>query len=306
MPPVPADNFAYFRRWILLEFPNKFEGDDRDKDIASKITTSEEKSGLLNVVIGSLKNILKNGDYTTTQTVQDVERMYRINSDPIAAFASECVVYSVDDCDKMVMYEHYTEWCKDNCIEPKTSPKFSARFGKLGYNYYRSSTGNPRPYMWESCSIVESVQDSGKVLDVKKQEQGTYPSNCPAKKDHCSNIDKKNNGDNKNNILLYADNGTKTPKPWTDLPKTSQPMIKKSVQGLKDGLDGSRTDVIDMNHQIKIITSFKNSMHPDGRIPEYGLFALIVYNQSKELKGVVTVKQIEQLTRKLAKDGWKL
>jgi len=305
LPPVPADNFAYFRRWILLEFPNKFEGDDRDKDITSKITTSEEKSGILNVVIGSLKNILKNGDYTTTQSVQDVERMYRINSDPIAAFVSECVVYSVDDCDKMVMYEHYTEWCKDNCIEPKTSPKFSARFGKLGYNYYRASTGNPRPYLWESCSIVKSVQDSEKVLDGKNQEQDAYPSNCPAKKDYCSNIEEKNNGDNKNNILLYADNGTKTPKPWTDSSKTPRPMPNKSVQDLKDGLDESRTDAIDMNYKINIITSFKNSMHPDGRIPDYGMFALIVYNQSKELKGVITVEQIEQLTRKLAKAGWK-
>jgi putative DNA primase/helicase len=111
LPPVPGDNFAYFRRWILLEFPNTFEGKDADKNLIDKLTTQEELSGLFNLAVRALRKLLENGEYSYDLSTTEVQRMYRINSDPIAAFADECVVYSESDCLKITMLECYNRWC---------------------------------------------------------------------------------------------------------------------------------------------------------------------------------------------------
>lgn len=308
LPPVPADNFAYFRRWILLEFPNKFEGAAKDKDILKKVTTTEEQSGLLNVAIASLKRMLANGDYTDTKSVQDVERMYRINSDPIAAFSNECVLHSVDDCDKNIMFEHYKKWCDVNGVECLKSPAFSKRFKKLGYVYYRASTGTPRPYLWESCSLVESVQVEQKDLDAKNRQQDTYPSNCPTEKTYCSNkgeIKNNKNGENKENIIsVYTYNGAKTPFTWTDCILLPQPIANKSVQVDLDVLDGDLDGLSSLQFFTQLIIQEKEKSHKSGVIPNVEQFATVVKFNNKEVLKDVAIEKIIELTNRLSREGW--
>jgi putative DNA primase/helicase len=42
-----SDNYAYYRRWILIEFPKTFEKEEIDESILDKLTTEEEKSGFI-------------------------------------------------------------------------------------------------------------------------------------------------------------------------------------------------------------------------------------------------------------------
>jgi putative DNA primase/helicase len=50
-----SDNYAYYRRWILIEFPKTFEKDEIDDSILEKLTTTEEKSGFINRMLDGLK-----------------------------------------------------------------------------------------------------------------------------------------------------------------------------------------------------------------------------------------------------------
>ncbi|NOQ47615.1 MAG: hypothetical protein GQ576_00445 [Methanococcoides sp.] len=149
------DNYAYFRRWMIFEFKNTFSGEDADKDILNKITTEEELSGLFNLAVNNLKTLLQNEDYSYTKENAESEHMYRINSDPIAVFANECVVFSEDDCTKSVMFNNYISWSQENKLEPKKENIFAKRFGKM-YDAGRENTGE-RKTVWKNCACAVRV-----------------------------------------------------------------------------------------------------------------------------------------------------
>jgi P4 family phage/plasmid primase-like protien len=149
------DNYAYFRRWMIFEFLNTFSGDDADKNLIHKLTTEQELSGLFNLVIRKLKQLLKKEDYSYDKENTETERLYRLKSDPIALFSKEMVVFSEDDCRKMVMYDAYTQWCNENAIEVKAENVFAKRFGKM-HEAGREAAPGPdgkRQKVWLSCKI---------------------------------------------------------------------------------------------------------------------------------------------------------
>jgi putative DNA primase/helicase len=151
----PLENMGYFvsRRWILIEFPNTFEGENADKNLIEKLTTPYELSGLLNRALSALEVLLERGDYSYNKTVEEVERMYLINSNSVAAFADECIEPGADDTPKQLVYEEYKNWSENNNIKPLKYTTFCKRFKKLGYPDNRKSTGN-RDYCWEGISVI--------------------------------------------------------------------------------------------------------------------------------------------------------
>jgi len=64
IPETEDDTDAFFRRWIIIVFPNQFTDDKNaehkaDHSIIDKLTTPEELSGLLNKSLKSLHNLLE-------------------------------------------------------------------------------------------------------------------------------------------------------------------------------------------------------------------------------------------------------
>jgi len=73
---------------ILLEFENVFE-ENRDTTIIDKLTTEEEMSGLLNVVLIALKRLIKNNEFDYTKDIETVRKVYELNSNTMAKFVQE-------------------------------------------------------------------------------------------------------------------------------------------------------------------------------------------------------------------------
>lgn len=155
VPPVKNAGYSYYRRWILIEFPNKFEGKNADKNLIDKLTTEKELSGLLNKAIEALKRLLENGEFSYHKTIEEVQYMYQLKSSPVAVFAAECVKTSKEDTRKNLVYDAYVNWCTENGEKPISDNKFGEQFKKLGYHSIREPTGE-RKYCWESVSIDTS------------------------------------------------------------------------------------------------------------------------------------------------------
>src|SRR5208283_2759033 len=51
------DSYAFWRRWILIEFPNQFGDDKKDPEILNKLTAEAELSGLLNWALEGLARL---------------------------------------------------------------------------------------------------------------------------------------------------------------------------------------------------------------------------------------------------------
>ena len=77
---------AYYRRWILIRFPNNFEGEKADKSLITKLQTPEELSGFLNLALDGLKRVRENGKFSNEKSIEATQKEYEFNSNPDRCF----------------------------------------------------------------------------------------------------------------------------------------------------------------------------------------------------------------------------
>jgi putative DNA primase/helicase len=88
VPKTPDDTDAFFRRIVMFSFPNQFREDDpkTDPNLAEKLTTPEELSGIFNWAIEGLDRLLKNGRFSRSKTIEQTRELYLRASDPQLAW----------------------------------------------------------------------------------------------------------------------------------------------------------------------------------------------------------------------------
>jgi len=116
IPATKDESKAFFRRWIILKFPNSFvEGENADTHILQKLTTEEELSGLLNLALEGLKRLLKNGDFSHTKTTDETQHEYLRLSNIVLAFVQDCLEQDSEAfIIKQELYSRFTQYCRDN------------------------------------------------------------------------------------------------------------------------------------------------------------------------------------------------
>jgi len=82
LPKTYDESDGFYRRIILIDFPNKFDGPNRDDHLLEKLTKPEELSGFLNLAIAGLNRLLKNHKFTYAKTLDDVRAEYKKKSTP--------------------------------------------------------------------------------------------------------------------------------------------------------------------------------------------------------------------------------
>jgi putative DNA primase/helicase len=149
---------AYYRRWRLVEFPHEFAGDNEDKLIIEKLTCKTELSGLLNLALGGLKRLLKNGRFSYDKSVEDTEKTYMLNSNPVAFFMDQFTEVGGDDCEANDLFYAYLGWCEREHKKVVSNIEFSRRLSKMGYSSHRDNVPlGERTYkkvtMWDNLTI---------------------------------------------------------------------------------------------------------------------------------------------------------
>ncbi len=113
IPRSPDDSDAFFRRWVIITFPNQFIGKADDKQLTKKLTTAEELSGFLNFAIEGLRRLLEHGDFSNTKSISEVREEYIRQSDSVAAFIMDCVLVAPEDyAEKRQLYTGYADYCR--------------------------------------------------------------------------------------------------------------------------------------------------------------------------------------------------
>ena len=117
---------AFFRRVVFIPFPNTFVvGKNADEKILDKLTTKEELSGLLNVSIKGLKDIMGNGGFSGYLTAEENEELYERASNPVYGFFHDyCMVDVEKYIVKMEFYDAFSEYCKEKKIVAFSEKKF--------------------------------------------------------------------------------------------------------------------------------------------------------------------------------------
>ena len=125
VPEVYDDTDAFFRRWIIIVFPNQFVGDNADPNILEKLTTEEELSGFLNKALKGLKRLLERGRFSHSKTTDEIREDYIRKSSPIGAFIIDYLEVDSDAfIEKKELYAEFAEYCRERNIPPVVQDTF--------------------------------------------------------------------------------------------------------------------------------------------------------------------------------------
>lgn len=121
------DSYAFWRRWLIIEFPNQIPEDKKDKNILEKLTTDVELSGLLNWALDGLDRLLKQGSYSYRKTVDETTEYYLRVADPVYAFVTDCCEVNPTGCvSKDELYNAFLKYAEGKRI-PILKPNAFAR-----------------------------------------------------------------------------------------------------------------------------------------------------------------------------------
>jgi putative DNA primase/helicase len=167
IPKMDDDTDSSTRRLITIAFPNQFEGDKDDVELDAKLTTEQEISGLFNVLMQLLREIViyKRGIYVTEKSLKEKHERQDRHTDPVGSFMEMAIVRCVDpdgpECViyKDLLYHNYTQYCKQYKLSVKSDANFGKALHNLGYKDGRDSNKNgPRKRYWKNVLWHEDYQ----------------------------------------------------------------------------------------------------------------------------------------------------
>ena len=116
-PGVKEKTDAFFRRIIVLEYKQKFEGENRDVRRGDKLV--KELNGIFAWSLQGLKRVLKNDEILVPESVIQAKKRFRAKVNPVLMFVDEiCVSFSGSRVLPNELYRAYQEWCEDGKITP--------------------------------------------------------------------------------------------------------------------------------------------------------------------------------------------
>jgi len=157
---------AFYRRWLIIPFPNTFEGAAADPDMLDKITTSGELSGLLNKAIDRLRTLEERRGFAEPETVVEAMKTYKLTSDGMVAFLSECCrdAEPEESVGKKALYDAYTSWAEDaKARYTESRAEFNRRL-KQFYPMIRDkrirTKDGKQPRIWENGPVVGEQKEA--------------------------------------------------------------------------------------------------------------------------------------------------
>jgi putative DNA primase/helicase len=160
IPEATDDSDAYYRRNIIISFPNKFEGDKADPDLLQKLTTEEELSGIFNVLMVALGKVLKNKRiFVNEKTIQERREKYELAAKPIECFKQDAIAEDSTEFDQTTkedLYRAYQIFAKRN----KLAVKSKENFGKMLKGYFqegREPSGR-RKTIWKGVRLTDKYR----------------------------------------------------------------------------------------------------------------------------------------------------
>ena len=170
---------AYYRRWVLIEFPNNFEGKNADKSLITKLQTPEELSGFLNLALDGLKRLKENEKFSNEKSIEATQKEYELNSNPIAVFMNDRTQISDEDCDATILYLEYVDWCNSYRKDHISNIGFSRKLKSLGYDSHRENVqdGNSTQKIikWDNLKI-----EKDKIGQVRTGYEYVKNISCPS------------------------------------------------------------------------------------------------------------------------------
>lgn len=162
LPSTDDKSDGFYRRWIVIDFPNQFpEG----KEILDKIP-EKEYNNFCFAAIDILRELLDEGKFYNEGTIEERKRIYEEKSNPFDKFTKErCEFYSDDSIFKYEFRDEFKKWCENNGFRMPSDRDVASKMkdkdvdsGKMQSEVYNNNTGDLKRY---TCWNGIGWKDSG-------------------------------------------------------------------------------------------------------------------------------------------------
>jgi putative DNA primase/helicase len=132
-PPTADNSDAFFERWLILPFTQKFRDTaDEDHNLVEKLTTPGELSGLLNRALDGLDRLHGQRGFSHVAASDEAHERFRIDSDSAAGFIDErCTIDEGGKVKQSALFAAYKAWCEVNNRRPLAATRFNRRLMEL-------------------------------------------------------------------------------------------------------------------------------------------------------------------------------
>jgi P4 family phage/plasmid primase-like protien len=157
---------AFFDRWILIEFPNRFERRMSSQEFIDQNFDEKEIEKIIALSIFAILLVLKRGSFSERKEGSIKEKWLRL-SDSTYAFIQDMVKEGIITLEKdgkvegQALYNLYQKYCENNDIEPKTI--------KVFYDLIKNKFGLEK-YKREGYTWVKGVSFKNEKLSEYMQE----------------------------------------------------------------------------------------------------------------------------------------
>jgi putative DNA primase/helicase len=159
---IPESNdqtYAYFKRWIILLFDKIFQREEKDTNLIEKLTTAEELSGLLNLAIIALQQLIKDNGFIHVKDVHTIQRECNQNVNTIDEFLIGKCRFDPTDRDNYTIcrnvYHSYLLHCKENNKNPVSDNVFGGHLIAKGIKKERRMVNRTREYCYVGVTILQ-------------------------------------------------------------------------------------------------------------------------------------------------------
>ena len=131
VPSTYDDTRAFYRRWLIINFPNEFTGDKADPHLEEKLSTRECLSYVLKWAVEGLRRLLIRGRFSSDKDPAELEERWLRASNPAYAFLMD---ETEEDPDGTVakdeLYRAFIEYCKANKLPTLSQRAFNQQVKK--------------------------------------------------------------------------------------------------------------------------------------------------------------------------------
>ncbi len=181
LPQIFDDSYGTWRRWVKIPFINKFVSEkeykkipDSEKEnvfikrpkIVEKILEENPKelSGLLNWALNGLDRLIINEEFSTSKTVQEVERSWKRESNSFEAFCQDWIEEANmnEMISKQELKDKYSEYCRKNRLKTVGDKAIKTILGKNFRAYEKQHrTDEGRERFWHGIKLKKKKNVTG-------------------------------------------------------------------------------------------------------------------------------------------------
>lgn len=134
---------AYFRRFLIVPFDVTIPDEKQDKELASKIISSE-LSGVFNWALDGLRRLMEQKNFTYSEAVNKQLERYKLESDSAKMFLEENGFVASPTEWRIIkeLYSEYRAFCLDDGFKPVNKTNFITRLKNDGINVEKKNIGN--------------------------------------------------------------------------------------------------------------------------------------------------------------------